>query len=98
MTTTQPTQPTQPTQRTQPGQQPAAGSVGDRLVRQRVTVAGMTCSHCERAITAELGRLPAVRSVAVDLAAGTVTIGSVAAIDAADVAAALHDAGYDLAP
>ena len=37
-------------------------------------VQGMTCGHCERAITQEIGRVAGVRSVVVDLTAGAVTV------------------------
>ena len=62
------------------------------------TVTGMTCDHCVRAVTEELERLPGVVGVAVELATGRVTVESEAALDDAVVAAAVDEAGYELAP
>ena len=61
-------------------------------------VQGMTCGHCERAITQEIGRVAGVRSVAVDLPAGAVTVSVDTAVDRADIAAAVDEAGYALVP
>jgi copper ion binding protein len=63
-----------------------------------VSVRGMTCGHCERAITAEVGRVEGVRDVAVDLAAGTVTVTVDRPVDRAEIAAAVDEAGYTLVP
>jgi copper chaperone CopZ len=59
-------------------------------------VNGMTCDHCVRAVTSELGAVPGVRDVRVDLAAGLVTVTSDTVLDAAAVRAAVEEAGYDL--
>ena len=61
-------------------------------------VQGMTCGHCERAITEEVGRVEGVRDVRVDLAAGTVTVTVDRPVDRADIAAAVDEAGYVLVP
>ncbi|MDR2373995.1 MAG: cation transporter [Bifidobacteriaceae bacterium] len=64
-------------------------------------VEGMTCEHCVKAVKEEIGAIPGVESVAVDLAAGevsTVTVTSGAAIDPAAIAAAVDEAGYALTP
>jgi copper ion binding protein len=61
-------------------------------------VRGMTCAHCERAVTAEIGALEGVQSVAVDLTAGTVTVTVDRPVDRADIAAAVDEAGYTLVP
>ena len=61
-------------------------------------VTGMTCAHCERAVAEEISRIDGVRSVAVDLARGTVTVAVDAAVDRADIAAAVDEAGYVLVP
>jgi copper chaperone CopZ len=65
-------------------------------VAQRFHVAGMTCGHCEHAVTAELSKLDGVTRVTVDLAAGTVIAESVEPLRAAAVAAAIDEAGYRL--
>jgi copper chaperone len=62
-------------------------------------VQGMTCSHCVSSVTQELGRVAGVTQVSVDLVAGgvsRVTVGSDVALDAAQVAAAVDEAGYAL--
>jgi copper ion binding protein len=58
---------------------------------------GMTCDHCVTAVTAELGQLPGVREVRVDLAAGTATVTSTEPLDADAVREAVDEAGYELA-
>jgi copper chaperone len=40
-----------------------------------IVVSGMTCEHCGNAVRGEVGKLPGVTEVDVDLAAGTVRIG-----------------------
>ncbi len=64
--------------------------------QQTFTVAGMTCGHCVQAVSGELSKLPGVRTVAVDLEAGTATIDSTDPLDPAAVAAAIDEAGYEL--
>jgi copper ion binding protein len=63
-----------------------------------VAVRGMTCSHCERAVTQEVGSVDGVRDVRIDLAAGTVTVTVDRPVDRADIAAAVDEAGYVLVP
>ncbi len=62
-------------------------------------VTGMTCGHCVSAVTKELGALPGVDSVDVELVAGgvsTVTVGSDEAIGEDTIRAAIEEAGYAL--
>jgi copper chaperone CopZ len=59
-------------------------------------VSGMTCDHCVRAVADELGALPGVQDVRVDLAAGEATVSSETPLDPAVVAAAVAEAGYEL--
>ena len=66
-------------------------------VAKKFTVTGMTCSHCERAVTAEVSKLDGVTRVAVDLATGTVVTESVETLPLDAVAAAVDEAGYELA-
>jgi copper chaperone CopZ len=59
-------------------------------------VTGMTCEHCVRAVSEELGRLPGVTAVAVELVpngASRVTVTSAAPLPAEAVGAALDEAG-----
>jgi copper chaperone CopZ len=61
-------------------------------------VTGMTCGHCQRAVTEEIGRILGVTGVVVDLASGNVTVTAAEPVDRADVAAAVEEAGYTLIP
>jgi copper chaperone CopZ len=61
-------------------------------------VAGMTCGHCQRAVTEEVTRITGVESVAVDVTTGNVTVTAVQPVDRADIAAAVDEAGYTLVP
>lgn len=60
-------------------------------------VVGMSCGHCVTAVTNEISCIPGVRSVEVDLASGAVTVTSDEPLDDAAVAAAVDEAGYELA-
>lgn len=63
-------------------------------------VVGMTCGHCVKAVTEEVSALPGVTDVQVDLVKGgrsTVTVTSAEPLSAASVAAAVDEAGYELA-
>ena len=62
------------------------------------TVTGMTCAHCQRAVTEEIAAVAGVESVTVDLATGTVTVTAERPVDRADIAAAVDEAGYALVP
>lgn len=64
-----------------------------------ITVNGMTCGHCEAAVKEELGALPGVTDVAVELNAGgdsPVTITSEKDLDEAAISAAVDEAGYEV--
>lgn len=61
------------------------------------TVQGMTCAHCVKAMTEEVGRVDGVRDVAVDLATGRVTVTSDEPVAEDAVRAAVDEAGYQLA-
>ncbi|GAA3390397.1 heavy-metal-associated domain-containing protein [Cryptosporangium minutisporangium] len=60
-------------------------------------VTGMTCAHCVSSVSAEVGKLPGVSDVQVDLAGGTVTVTSAQPLDDDAVRAAVDEAGYELA-
>ena len=61
------------------------------------TVVGMTCQHCVNAVTEEVGELPGVTEVHVDLDSGGLTVTSDAPVDDNAVRAAVEEAGYELA-
>ncbi|ARF78409.1 heavy-metal-associated domain-containing protein [Kitasatospora aureofaciens] len=60
------------------------------------TVSGMSCGHCEKAISEELSTLAGVTDVAADAQAGTVTVSSAAPLEEDQVRAAIDEAGYEL--
>jgi copper chaperone len=62
-----------------------------------VTVSGMNCGHCATSVREEIGDIPGVHAVEVDLASGNVTIDSDSTVDGAAIRNAIEDAGYRLA-
>ena len=65
-------------------------------MKQQYTVTGMTCEHCVRAVTDEVGGVDGVTAVEVDLASGRLDVTGEGFTDA-QVAAAVDEAGYQLA-
>jgi copper chaperone CopZ len=61
------------------------------------TVIGMTCGHCVSSVSEEVGAIPGVEAVEVDLATGALNLTSDAPVDVAAVRAAVEEAGYVLA-
>ncbi len=61
------------------------------------TVVGMTCGCCANSVTEAVTKVGGVTDVSVDVASGTVTVRSTAAVDDAAVRAAVEDAGYAVA-
>ncbi|MBM9469489.1 heavy-metal-associated domain-containing protein [Nakamurella leprariae] len=66
------------------------------MTEQTWTVTGMTCQHCVASVTEEVGEVPGVREVAVDLASGALTVRSDAPVAPDAVRAAVEEAGYQL--
>lgn len=60
------------------------------------TVPGMSCSHCERAVSEELAAVGGVESVSVDLETKRVVVQG-RDLDDAALRAAIEDAGYEAA-
>jgi copper chaperone CopZ len=58
----------------------------------------MTCGHCVAAVTEEVSKLDGVSNVDVDLASGAVTVSSERPLDPSAFAAAVDEAGYEVAP
>jgi copper ion binding protein len=58
------------------------------------TVSGMTCEHCVRSVTEEVGEVAGVTAVQVELDSGRLSVEG----DADDVAVeqAVHEAGYQV--
>ncbi|MGH3881451.1 MAG: heavy-metal-associated domain-containing protein [Actinophytocola sp.] len=61
------------------------------------TVTGMTCQHCVGVVREEVGQIPGVTEVDVDLPTGTVTVTSETPVDSEDMRARVDEAGYELA-
>ena len=57
-------------------------------------VAGMTCAHCQTAVTEEVSKVAGVTSVDVDLGTKLVRVEG-AELDSAAIVAAIDEAGYD---
>ncbi len=64
---------------------------------QTITVSGMTCGHCATSVREEVGGLPGVRAVEVDLSSGLVTIDSDNQLDPSAISDAVAEAGYAVA-
>jgi copper chaperone len=62
-----------------------------------VTVTGMSCGHCTTSVRAEIGDIPGVTGVDVDLATGKITIDSDSLVETTAIKDAVEDAGYQLA-
>lgn len=58
-------------------------------------VSGMTCEHCVLSVTEEVGAVPGVQAVDVDLASGRVVVRGDGVDDGA-VRAAVAEAGYQV--
>ncbi|MFI2432314.1 heavy-metal-associated domain-containing protein [Streptomyces sp. NPDC018693] len=59
-------------------------------------VSGMSCGHCEGAVSGELSQISGVSSVQAVAATGEVTVVSAAELDEEAVRAAVDEAGYEL--
>jgi copper chaperone len=60
-------------------------------------VIGMTCGHCVSAVEREVGAIDGVTNVTVDLAAGDVAVATTRPLTDDEMAAAIDEAGYELA-
>lgn len=61
------------------------------------TVTGMTCEHCVNSVKEEVTKIDGVQSVDIDLASGQVTVESAQALSDEAFAAAVDEAGYEVA-
>jgi len=57
-------------------------------------VTGMTCSHCERSIRDEVGRVAGVERIDVSASTGRLVVDAAEGVDDAAVLAAVDEAGY----
>lgn len=60
-------------------------------------VTGMSCGHCEGAVSSEISEIEGVTSVQAAASTGEVTVTSAAEPDDEAVRAAVDEAGFDLA-
>ncbi|MET8158306.1 cation transporter [Sphaerisporangium sp. NPDC005289] len=58
------------------------------------TVKGMTCGHCVSSVKEEVGEVPGVTGVEVELSTGLLTVDSESPVDPAKIVAAVEEAGY----
>jgi copper ion binding protein len=58
------------------------------------TVVGMTCGHCVMSVKEEVGEVPGVTGVEVDLDSGNMTVTSDGPLDDARIREAVEEAGY----
>jgi copper chaperone len=65
------------------------------MATRTYSVPGISCDHCKNAIEGEVGQVPGVEQVLVDVPARTVAVDGPAA-DAA-ILAAIDEAGYEVA-
>ena len=61
-------------------------------------VTGMSCSHCEQAVSAEVGQISGVQAVEVSAATGRLVVTSGVPLDDTHVVAAVEEAGYQAVP
>jgi copper chaperone CopZ len=59
-------------------------------------VSGMSCGHCEGAVSAEISEIPGVSSVQAVASTGEVTVVSAAPLDEQAVRDAVDEAGFEL--
>ena len=62
-----------------------------------IVVTGMSCEHCAHAVRAEIGKLPGVTEVDVDVPAGKVQITGEQLPGDAALREAIAEAGYEFA-
>lgn len=66
------------------------------MIETSYTVTGMTCEHCVRSVTEEVGAIDGVTEVSVDLPTGAVTVRGTDSVDETAVRAAVEEAGYQV--
>jgi copper chaperone CopZ len=59
-------------------------------------VSGMSCGHCEGAVSGEISEIPGVSSVKAVASTGEVTVVSAAPLDEEAVRSAVDEAGFEL--
>ncbi len=67
------------------------------MIEQIYRVPDVSCEHCVRAITDELGKLPGIQNVGVDLKTKLVTVQHDGSVSDAELRAGIEEAGYEIA-
>ena len=67
------------------------------VATRSIVVTGMSCDHCANAVRAEIGKLPGVTEIDVDVAAGQVRITAEPLPGDAALLVAVEAAGYEFA-
>ncbi|HEX9498169.1 MAG TPA: heavy-metal-associated domain-containing protein [Mycobacterium sp.] len=67
------------------------------MSRTTITVMGMSCGGCASSVREEIGDIPGVDAVDVELSSGTVLIESDGPVEAVAIKNAVEEAGYRLA-
>jgi copper chaperone len=65
------------------------------MVTQQYYVPGVSCAHCVRAVTEEIGTLSDVMRVDVNLDSKIVTVDHGDSVTSEQIVAAIQEAGYD---
>ncbi|MFF0725716.1 heavy-metal-associated domain-containing protein [Streptomyces sp. NPDC004134] len=68
------------------------------MIETRHTVLGMVCSHCAAIVGEEIGRVPGVTDVRVDIEAETVVVRAEGPVPRERIHAAVEEAGYTPGP
>ncbi|MEE1938010.1 heavy-metal-associated domain-containing protein [Streptomyces sp. TRM 70361] len=78
-------------------ERPFEGATAMSTVTTTYKVTGMTCGHCEGAVTEEVSGIDGVTGVEAAASTGLVTVTSTRELDDEAVRAAVDEAGYELA-
>ncbi len=69
------------------------------MTTSNYTVTGMTCEHCVRSVTEEVGAIDGVTDLEIDLATGSLAVTTAdLPVDDAAVREAVAEAGYSVSP
>ena len=64
------------------------------MTTTKYQVTGMTCAHCEGAISQEVSQIAGVGNIDISAATGILVVTSTGELDDAQVLAAVEEAGY----
>lgn len=67
------------------------------MAKQTYNVEGMSCSHCENAVTEELSALNGISNIVASADKGIVVFDNDGSADEQQIVAAIDEAGYDAA-